>query len=406
MKIVISGATGFVGRNMVGVLRDAGAELLLVGRDPSRIGATFPDIAACSYDSLEQQGAGFDLLFHLATINNDKIAPAQDFHDVNVNLTLETAASAKRAGIGRFVYASSIHALDENNNDLYASSKREGARLLAEAFGEYALTLYLPAIHGQQWAGRLAALNKLPPTVAKPIFLVFAALKPTLSATTLADFLLHEAMSATDLDIILSDGQQRNFAYRVFRRVIDVGFAAAIAVFLWWLLILVWIGIRLESAGPGIFAQKRVGRVGKVFTCYKFRTMKLGTAEAATNLVSSQAVTRIGRFLRKSKMDELPQILNIFRNEISLVGPRPGLPVQQELTTARKARGVLALKPGITGLAQINDIDMSDPEKLARWDARYGALQCLALDTKIILATATGRGKGDRVAEDNLGTTS
>jgi lipopolysaccharide/colanic/teichoic acid biosynthesis glycosyltransferase len=406
LKIVISGTTGFVGRNIIGLLRDAGAELLLVGRDPARIRATFPDIAVCSYEALEQQCAGFDLLVHLATINNDKIAPAQDFRDVNVDLALETAASAKRAGVGRFIYASSIHALDETKNNLYASSKREGARRLAEAFGEYALTLYLPAIYGQQWAGKLAPLNKLPLTVARPIFSVIAALKPTLSATTLADFILHEALLSTDRDIILSDGQQDNMAYRVARRVIDLGFAAAIAVCLWWLLIPIWIAIRLESPGPGIFAQKRVGRDGQVFTCYKFRTMKLGTVEAATNLVSSHAVTRIGRFLRKYKVDEFPQILNILRNEISLVGPRPGLPIQQELIAARQARGVLALKPGITGLSQINDIDMSDPENLARWDARYGALQCLILDAKIILATATGRGKGDRVAKDNLGAAS
>ncbi len=366
----------------------------------------FPDIAACSYETLERQAAGFDLFVHLATINNDKAAPAQDFADVNVTLALETAALAKRAGVGRFVYASSIHALDEGNKGLYASSKREGARRLAEAFGDYALTLHLPAIHGQQWAGKLAALNNLPPAVAKPIFSVVAALKPTLSAATLADFLLNAAVSTTERDIILSDGQQHNLAYRLGRRVIDLGFAVTIAVLLWWLLILVWIGTRLESPGPGIFAQKRVGRGGKVFTCYKFRTMKLGTVEAATNLVSTQAVTRMGQFLRKSKVDELPQILNIFRNEISLVGPRPGLPVQQELIAARQARGVLALKPGITGLAQINDIDMSDPEKLARWDARYGALQCLVLDAKIILATATGRGKGDRVAKDNVGAAS
>lgn len=406
MKIIITGATGFVGKNLVRILRDAGAELLLVGRDPSRIRAIFPDIGACSYEALEKQGAGFHLLVHLATINNDKTAPAQDFADVNVTLALETAALAKRAGVGRFVYASSIHALDQAKKGPYASSKREGAKRLAEAFGDYALPLYLPTIYGRQCAGKLAVLNKLPSTVAKPIFSVVAALRPTLSAATLADFLLYEAVSTTDHGIILTDGQQHNVAYRVARRLIDLGFAVSIAVLLWWFLILVWIGIRLESPGPGIFAQKRVGRGGKVFTCYKFRTMKLGTVEAATNLVSVQAVTRMGNFLRKSKVDELPQILNIFRNQISLVGPRPGLPVQHELIAARLARGVMALKPGITGLAQVNDIDMSDPEKLARWDARYTALQCLALDAKIILATATGRGKGDRVAKDNPGAAS
>jgi lipopolysaccharide/colanic/teichoic acid biosynthesis glycosyltransferase/uncharacterized protein YbjT (DUF2867 family) len=406
VKIVISGATGFVGKNIVGILRDAGAELLLAGRDIARIQSTFPGINAVSYDALEQQAAGFDLFVHLATINNDKGASAQDLQDVNVKWALETAALSKRAGVRRFVYASSIHALDEANSRPYASSKREAAERLAEAFGDYVLTLHLPAIHGTQWAGRLSALNRLPKAVAKPMFSMVAALKPTLNAATLADFLLAAAVSAPDGDVTMSDGQQHNRAYRAVRRIIDLSFALGIAVVLWWFLVLVWICIRLTSPGPGIFAQKRVGRNGKIFTCYKFRTMKLGTVEAATNLVSAQAVTGIGQLLRKSKVDELPQILNIFRNEISLIGPRPGLPVQHELIAARQARGVLALKPGITGLAQINDIDMSDPEKLARWDARYGALQCLVLDVKIIMATATGRGKGDRVAKDNLGAAS
>ncbi|MBE0694890.1 MAG: sugar transferase [Aquamicrobium sp.] len=172
---------------------------------------------------------------------------------------------------------------------------------------------------------------------------------------------------------------------------------------LWWLLGLIWLLVRVQSPGPGIFAQTRVGRNGAEFTCYKFRTMKTGTAQAATNEVPMEAVTRVGRFLRRTKLDELPQIWNILRNEISLVGPRPCLPVQMQLVEARRRRGVLSLKPGITGLAQVNGIDMSDPERLARWDARYLALQSLALDARILLATAKGRGQGDRVADGNSG---
>lgn len=163
-------------------------------------------------------------------------------------------------------------------------------------------------------------------------------------------------------------------------------------------MLLIWIAIRLESPGAGIFRQARTGRDGRVFVCYKFRTMQLSTPNVGTHEVSASAITRMGSFLRGSKLDELPQIVNLLRNEMSLVGPRPCLPSQNTLVEARRARGVLGIKPGITGLAQINSIDMSDPERLAIWDERYLRLQTLLLDIKIILATAGGRGAGDNVA--------
>src|SRR5690606_10003296 len=111
----------------------------------------------------------------------------------------------------------------------------------------------------------------------------------------------------------------------------DRSFALAVLFLLWWFLALIWLLVRLQSPGPGLFAQKRVGRNGVQFTCYKFRTMKLGTLQAATHEVSVGNVTKLGRLLRKTKLDELPQVWNILRNEMSLVGPRPCLPAQEML---------------------------------------------------------------------------
>ena len=125
--------------------------------------------------------------------------------------------------------------------------------------------------------------------------------------------------------------------------------------------------------------------------------MQQGTVQAGTHEVSQASVTRIGKFLRGTKVDELPQIWNILKNDISLVGPRPGLPIQRELFEERCAQGVFDVKPGISGLAQINNIDMSDPKRLAEWDARYIALQSLSLDIKIIISTIRGKGQGDKI---------
>jgi lipopolysaccharide/colanic/teichoic acid biosynthesis glycosyltransferase len=376
----------------------AGAELLLVGRDPERLVSLFPGIKACGYDQLAKQGRDFDLLVHLAVVNSNVDASADVFHDVNVGHMLEVQAQARSAAIGKFINVSSIHALDDGNNSSYAASKRAGVTVLRD-LDSHSLSLYLPAIVGTRLAGRLAVLDGLPAPILNLMVGMLSALRPTLHVEKLAHYLLERAGTETETEVILSEGQGSNLFYRSVKRTIDLGFAVAVTVAFWWLMIVIWIVIKLQSPGPGIFAQDRVGRRGKMFTCYKFRTMKLGTAQAATNEVSASSVTALGHFLRRTKIDELPQIWNIFRNEVSLVGPRPCLPVQGALVEARRRHGVLELKPGITGLAQVNGIDMSEPERLARWDVRYGALQSLILDLKIILATVMGGGQGDKVAK-------
>lgn len=151
------------------------------------------------------------------------------------------------------------------------------------------------------------------------------------------------------------------------------------------------------DTGSPIFRQQRVGRFKQPFTLVKFRTMHPNTAHVASHLASSSAITPFGHFLRKTKLDELPQLWNVLRGEMSLVGPRPCLFNQQELIEEREKRGVLNARPGITGLAQVNEIDMSTPVLLAETDAKM--LQNLSLGDyfKYILLTVVGKGSGDRV---------
>jgi lipopolysaccharide/colanic/teichoic acid biosynthesis glycosyltransferase len=169
-----------------------------------------------------------------------------------------------------------------------------------------------------------------------------------------------------------------------------------VAGLLWWLLLGSWLAVRLTNPGPGLFAQERVGRKGRVFRCYKFRTMQVGTRNVGTHDVDATQITPVGRFLRKTKVDEFPQAWNLLKGEMSVVGPRPCLPVQTDLIEARRSRGVLEVPGGITGWAQIKNVDMSDPEKLAKLDAEYVALRTILLDLKILVATATGHGQGDK----------
>lgn len=151
----------------------------------------------------------------------------------------------------------------------------------------------------------------------------------------------------------------------------------------------------VETDRP-IFFQERVGRNKDPFILLKFRTMAPDTPSLATHLASSHAVTRLGRFLRRAKLDELPQLWNVLKGEMSLVGPRPGLPNQPELTVARERLGVFRVRPGITGLAQVSGVDMSTPELLAQTDAQMIAEMSVRNYFKYIFLTVLGKGSGDR----------
>jgi lipopolysaccharide/colanic/teichoic acid biosynthesis glycosyltransferase len=156
--------------------------------------------------------------------------------------------------------------------------------------------------------------------------------------------------------------------------------------------------IGLFDTGSPVFMQERVGRNKKPFVLVKFRTMKVDTASVASHLASSASITRMGHFLRKTKLDELPQLWNVLKGEMSLVGPRPGLFNQEELTQERDERGVYSVRPGITGLAQVNEIDMSTPKLLAETDRKMIDTLNISSYFKYILLTVTGKGSGDRVS--------
>jgi O-antigen biosynthesis protein WbqP len=164
------------------------------------------------------------------------------------------------------------------------------------------------------------------------------------------------------------------------------------------LLAMLWLIGWFDNRAP-LFCQERVGRHQRPFVLVKFRTMRPDTASVATHLADASAVTSFGRFLRRTKLDELPQLWNVLRGEMSLVGPRPCLFNQEELIAERAARGVFDARPGITGLAQVQGIDMSTPELLAKTDAEM--LQSLNVVTyfRYIFLTMMGKGAGDRVRE-------
>lgn len=180
-------------------------------------------------------------------------------------------------------------------------------------------------------------------------------------------------------------------------RVFDFVFSLLGLVFGSPVLLIIYI-IGLFDTGSPVFKQERVGRNKKPFTLVKFRTMSVDTASVASHLASTASITKMGGFLRKTKLDELPQLWNVLKGEMSLVGPRPGLYNQAELTAARESEGVFDVRPGITGLAQVNNIDMSTPDLLAKTDAKMIKDMTLKNYFKYIFQTVLGAGAGDRVS--------
>lgn len=167
------------------------------------------------------------------------------------------------------------------------------------------------------------------------------------------------------------------------------------------LLMLVWIpvaiAIRLDSKGPVLFRQVRVGRNERPFTIIKFRTMRFEMDDRPSHKASKSMITRTGRILRRTKIDELPQILNVLAGSMSFVGPRPCLYSQEQLIQLRRQRKVFECQPGITGPAQLSGVDMSNPEKLSKIDAAYCLNRSDWSDILLIMRTVMGDGRGDAV---------
>jgi lipopolysaccharide/colanic/teichoic acid biosynthesis glycosyltransferase len=179
-------------------------------------------------------------------------------------------------------------------------------------------------------------------------------------------------------------------------RTIDI-FLAAVGLLVTFPLILVLLVVGAIDTGSPLFLQSRVGRYRRGFILIKFRTMKVETQSVASHLANPADVTPIGAFLRRTKLDELPQLWNVLKGDMSLVGPRPCLFNQTELINERAVRGVFDVRPGITGLAQTQGIDMSTPRLLAETDAQM--LEALNIKSyfKYIIQTLAGSGRGDRI---------
>lgn len=191
--------------------------------------------------------------------------------------------------------------------------------------------------------------------------------------------------------------------YRKFwKRAFDLILSAAAIVVLSPVLVIIAVWIKLDSRGPVFFKQKRVGKDKNYFRILKFRTMYVDTpADMPTHLLQNAdaMITKSGHFLRRSSLDELPQLFNIFLGQMSIVGPRPALWNQEDLIAERDRYGANALVPGLTGWAQVNGRDELPIEVKARFDGEYVEMIGLWADIRILFATVFGVLKADGIVE-------
>lgn len=174
---------------------------------------------------------------------------------------------------------------------------------------------------------------------------------------------------------------------RLLKRAFDLATTTASLLLLGPAMLLIAVAIRLEDRGPAIFRQQRVGKDGNLFTLFKFRSMPTHAAQLPSARAGGLRVTRVGRVLRRTNLDELPQLFNVLRGEMSLVGPRPALPAQDRILRLRRENGSMSCYPGLTGLAQINSYDGMNDEQKTTWDGRYHHRLSFATDLAIIFKT-------------------
>ena len=187
----------------------------------------------------------------------------------------------------------------------------------------------------------------------------------------------------------------------MIKRIFDFSLALLLAMPTVLIILIFVVIVKLDSPGPVLFKHLRVGKFERPFQVWKIRTMHVDTVLRASHHTDAECITRSGKWLRRTKIDELPQIWSVLVGNMSFVGPRPCLPTQSEVIEERRRLGVYTLLPGITGPSQILGVDMSQPRLLAETDALYLGGHCLQRDISLVIKTLFGGGRGDAVSRQN-----
>ena len=395
-KVLVTGASGYIGIPLVDLLCQSNYSVSVVGRNKQKLKQLFPSIKSFSYKELFDKELKFDYIVHLAVANNDNKVNPEYYYDTNVTLLKSLLSFSKYSQVSKFFNLTTLHVFTKKEN-AYVQTKREALKVLEEVQEFSIINVFIPAVYGDNLKGKLKILSIFPKKIRGISIKLLSSMFPVIERQKLCNHILKLlGESETERNLYFYDDKNKNLLFKTIKIGIDIIFSLTVIVFFSWLLISISLLIKLNSRGPILFIQERVGEGGSIFKIYKFRTMKIGTRNVGTHKVNKKSITTFGRVLRKTKLDELPQIINILFGQMSLIGPRPGLPTQKSLYKERKKRGIYSVKPGISGYSQLNRIDMSAPEQIAEWDQRYIAMRSIIFEFKLLLYTFTN-GFGDKV---------
>ena len=409
--VVVTGASGVVGTALIEELVANSYQLRILTRDAGRAQASLStlglgdtvtkSIKIGTYDQQQAILNGADAVIHLAARNNDQGGDATDFDRDNCQLSGELAKAAQQNGVRRFLFATTTKALGLSPGVYGASKAKAETELNAMSSPDFKVSLVrLAAVYGPGSRGKIRHLSSLPLGLNKLALVSMRSFLPIVSVDNVARGFVSLLKEQRPLEeLCLSDPINKFSIYRVFRALMNWLFILAVPTVLGIPVIISALAVMLTSKGGVFFVQRRLGTRKRVFKCCKFRTMQAGTPIAGTHEVGAAYVTKVGGLLRKFKLDELPQAINLVFREMSLIGPRPCLENQAELIKERERYGVFGVRPGITGLGQVSGVDMSEPRQLSILDHRYAAFRGILFDIKIAIATVLGRGFGDPAAE-------
>ena len=372
------GASSILGSEIVARLERAGHEVLVLSDGPKESEENLPEAATANHGSWGVVPGGVQVYLHFQT-SCDCGTDGLDAKGCPISGMLgDDMSAAEKVGVVRKIQIAPLASR-------FSRPGEAGHHRIVRGMGLASELVYVGYLHDKN--------GKLLPNVFGPFrgwlkaipFPLVAPIVPTTAVDRLITYVSNPVSSSPGQDVFLTDKKAENAVYRVWQVALDMLFVLSVLL-LFPMLAIAWLVVR-SGGSPGLLRQIRIGYGSQPFRCLKLRTMKIGTPSRGTHLVGSEAITPFGRILRKSKIDELPQAWNVLRREMTLVGPRPSLPEQVDVISFRHQRGVLSLRPGLTGWAQIHGVDMRNAELIAKYDSEYLGLQSVIIDLLILKAT-------------------